>query len=88
MTKTAVAYNPKPIKGVKMKSSTAQMNDRKRESGLRSTQQWIVDVRGTELEAEFNIKHKALRDDIARLSARYEEKLKHCMVKPTKGDEA
>ena len=70
------------------KSSTTQMNDRKRANGLRSTQQWIVDVRGTELEAEFNIKHQALRDDIAGLSDHYEEKLKHCMVKPTKGDEA
>lgn len=57
-------------------------------AGLRSTHQWVVDVRGTELEAEFNIKLKALRDDIAGLSAHYEEKLKHCMVKPTKGDEA
>ena len=70
------------------KSSTAQMNDRKRQSGLRSTQQWIIDVRDTPLEAEFNIKLKALRDDIAGLSAHYEEKLKHCMVKPIKGGEA
>lgn len=57
------------------KSSTAEMNDRKRASGLRSTQQWIIDVRGTELEYEFNLKLKALRDDIAGLSAHYEEKL-------------
>ena len=58
-----------------MKSSTAQMNDRKKASGLRSTQQWIVDVRGTELESEFNAKHQALRDEIAGLSMHYQEKL-------------
>ena len=57
------------------KSSTAQMNDRKRDSGLRSTQQWIVDVRGTEFEPEFNAKHQALRDQIAGLSMHYQEKL-------------
>ena len=57
------------------KSSTAQMNDRKRDSGLRSTQQWIVDVRGTELESEFNAKHQALRDQISGLSMHYQEKL-------------
>tara|TARA_R110000765_G_scaffold95510_1_gene179765 strand:+ start:1524 stop:1730 length:207 start_codon:yes stop_codon:yes gene_type:complete len=57
------------------KSSTAQMNDRKREAGLRSTQQWIVDVRGTDLEYEFNAKHQALRDEIAGLSMHYQEKL-------------
>ena len=57
------------------KSSTAQMNDRKREAGLRSTQQWIVDVRGTDLESEFNAKHQALRAQIAGLSLHYEEKL-------------
>ena len=70
-----------------MKSSTAQMNDRKRESGLRSTQQWVVDVRNTPFEAEFNVKLKELRDQIAGLSVHYHEKL-NCMVKPTKGDEA
>lgn len=59
-----------------MKSSTAQMNDRKRANGLRSTQQWIVDVRGTELEAEFNVKHQALRAEIAGLSMHYEDKIK------------
>lgn len=58
-----------------MKSSTTQMNDRKRASGLRSTQQWIVDVRGTELETGFNAKHQALRDQIAGLSDFYKEKL-------------
>ena len=51
------------------------MNDRKRESGLRSTQQWIVDVRGTELESEFNAKHQELRDQIAGLSMHYKDKL-------------
>ena len=59
-----------------MKSSTAQMNDRKREAGLRSTQQWIVDVRNTEFEYEFNAKHQALRAQIAGLSMHYEEKIK------------
>lgn len=58
-----------------MKSSTAQMNDRKRANGERSTQQWIVDVRGTDLESEFNAKHQALRDQIAELSMHYQEKL-------------
>lgn len=58
-----------------MKSSTTQMNDRKRASGLRSTQQWVVDVRGTELEAGFNAEHQALRDQIAGLSEFYKEKL-------------
>jgi len=58
-----------------MKSSTAQMNDRKRADGLRSTQQWIVDVRGTELEAEFNTKHQALRAEIAGLSEHYKSKM-------------
>lgn len=67
-----------------MKSSTTQMNDRKRASGLRSTQQWIVDVRGTDLEAEFNNKHKALRDQIAGLSDFYKEKLNN--INAIKGD--
>ena len=58
------------------KSSTTQMNNRKKANGLRSTQQWIVDVRGTELESEFNAKHQALRDDIAGLSEHYADKLK------------
>ena len=58
------------------KSRTTQMNDRKKASGLRSTQQWIVDVRGTELESEFNAKHQALRDEIAGLSDHYADKLK------------
>jgi hypothetical protein len=58
-----------------MKSSTTQMNDRKRASGLRSTQQWIVDVRGTELEDEFNAKLQAFRADIAGLSEHYKNKL-------------
>lgn len=51
------------------------MNDRKRADGLRSTQQWIVDVRGTELEAEFNTKHQALRAEIAGLSEHYKSKM-------------
>lgn len=58
-----------------MKSRVAQMNDRKRANGLRSTQQWITDVRGTELEAEFNVKLQALRADIAGLSEHYKSKL-------------
>jgi hypothetical protein len=69
-------YTLEDYAAMNMKSSTAQMNDRKRESGLRSTQQWIVDVRGTELEFEFNVKHQALRNDIAGLSEHYADKLK------------
>ena len=58
-----------------MKSSTAQMNDRKRANGLRSTQQWVVDVRGTELEESFNKELKELRGRIAGLSEHYHGKL-------------
>ena len=63
------------------KSSTAQMNDRKKANGLRSTQQWVIDVRGTELESEFNAKHQALRDQIAGLSMHYQEKLNAAISK-------
>jgi hypothetical protein len=59
-----------------MKSSTSQMNDRKRAAGQRSTQQWIVDVRNTEHEAEFNFKLQSLRDQIAGLSLHYENKIR------------
>ena len=59
-----------------MASSTTEMNNRKKANGLRSTQQWIVDVRGTEFEYEFNVKLKALRNDIAGLSEHYTDKLK------------
>lgn len=59
-----------------MASSTTEMNNRKRANGLRSTQQWVIDVRGTELEAEFNVKLQALRNDIAGLSEHYAVKLK------------
>ena len=51
------------------------MNDRKRANGERCIQQWITDVRGTELEAEFNTKLQALRADIAGLSEHYKSKL-------------
>lgn len=58
-----------------MKSSTAQMNDRKRANGERCTQQWITDVRGTELEESFNKELKELRSRIDELSERYQSKL-------------
>ena len=51
------------------------MNDRKRANGLRSIQQWIVDVRGTELEESFNKELKELRGRIDGLSERYQGKL-------------
>lgn len=57
------------------KSSTAVMNDRKRANGLRSTQQWVVDVRGTELEESFNKELKELRSRIDGLSEHYQGKL-------------
>lgn len=57
------------------KSSTAQMNDRKRDAGLRSISMWIVDVRGTELEESFNKELKELRDRIDGLSEYYQGKL-------------
>ncbi len=57
------------------KSSTAIMNDRKRAAGLRSTQQWVVDVRGTELEESFNKELKELRSRIDGLSEHYQGKL-------------
>lgn len=59
-----------------MKSSTAQMNDRKREAGLRQTSQWVVDVRGTDLEESFNKELKELRSRIDGLSEHYQSKLK------------
>lgn len=57
------------------KSSTAQMNDRKRASGLRSISMWIIDVRGTELEESFNKELKELRSRIDGLSEHYQGKL-------------
>lgn len=57
------------------KSSTAVMNDRKRANGLRATQQWVVDVRGTELEESFNKELKELRSRIDGLSEHYQGKL-------------
>lgn len=53
------------------------MNDRKKANGERCIHQWITDVRGTELEAEFNAKLQALRADIAGLSEYYKNKLEH-----------
>ena len=58
-----------------MKSSTALMNDRKRNSGLRQISQWVIDVRGTDLEEAFNKELKELRQRIEGLSAHYEVKL-------------
>lgn len=58
-----------------MKSSTALMNDRKREAGLRQISQWIVDVRGTDLEEVFNKELKELRERIDGLSEHYQGKL-------------
>ena len=53
------------------------MNDRKRASGLRElSKQWIIDVRGTEHEAEFNLRLQALLADIAGLSLYYENKIR------------
>ena len=53
------------------------MNDRKRASGLRELpKQWIIDARGTEHEAEFNLRLQALLADIAGLSLHYADKLK------------
>jgi hypothetical protein len=60
-----------------MKSRTAIMNDRKRASGLRELpKQWIIDVRGTEHEAGFNLRLQALLAEIAGLSLHYADKLK------------
>lgn len=58
-----------------MKSSTAQMNDRKREAGLRQISQWVVDVRDTDLEESFNKELKELRGRIDGLSEHYQTKL-------------
>lgn len=58
-----------------MKSRTAIMNDKKTINGERRIHQWITDVRGTEFEAEFNVKLQALRADIAGLSEHYKSKL-------------
>jgi hypothetical protein len=64
-------------KGFKMKSRTAIMNDRKRDSGLRQLPHtWVIDVRDTEHEAEFNLRLQALLADIAGLSLHYADKLK------------
>ena len=53
------------------------MNDRKRASGLRELpKQWIIDVRGTEHEAELNLRLHALLSDIAGLSLHYENKIR------------
>lgn len=57
------------------KSSTAKMNDRKRDAGLRSISMWIVDVRNTELEESFNKELKELRSRIDGLSEHYQGKL-------------
>lgn len=64
---------------VSMKSSTAQMNDRKRDSGLRQISQWVIDVRGTDLEESFNKELKELRQRIEGLSAHYEAKLNNSL---------
>tara|TARA_R110000851_G_scaffold140488_2_gene277858 strand:- start:4126 stop:4329 length:204 start_codon:yes stop_codon:yes gene_type:complete len=62
---------------MKMKSRTAIMNDRKRAAGLRELpKQWIIDVRGTEHETEFNLRLQALLAEIAGLSLHYTDKLK------------
>ena len=66
------------------KSSTAIMNDRKRAGGLRSTQQWVIDVRGTELEESFNKELKELRDRIDGLSEHYRGKLSEIKNNETK----
>lgn len=58
-----------------MKSSTALMNDRKRANGERCIHQWIIDVRGTELEESFNKELKELRSRIDGLSEFYKGKL-------------
>jgi hypothetical protein len=58
-----------------MKSSTAQMNDRKRANGERCIHQWIIDVRGTEHEEAFNKELKELRSRIDGLSEFYKGKL-------------
>lgn len=57
------------------KSSTALMNDRKRDAGLRNISMWITDVRGTELEESFNKELKELRNRIDGLSEHYREKM-------------
>ena len=44
-------------------------------AGLRSTRQWITDVRGTELEESFNKELKELRSRIDGLSEHYREKM-------------
>ena len=64
-----------------MKSSTALMNDRKREAGLRQISQWVVDVRGTDLEEAFSKELKELRGRIDGLSEHYQAKLN----KPAEG---
>lgn len=64
-----------------MKSSTALMNDRKREAGLRQISQWVIDVRGTDLEEAFNKELKELRGRIYGLSEHYQAKLN----KPVEG---
>ena len=58
-----------------MASSTTEMNNRKRANGLRSTQQWVIDVRGTEHEEAFNKELKELRERINGLSEFYKGKL-------------
>ncbi|WP_339892133.1 hypothetical protein [uncultured Alteromonas sp.] len=58
-----------------VKSSTAVMNDRKRDAGLRNISMWIVDVRNTELEESFNKELKELRSRIDGLSEHYQGKL-------------
>ena len=57
-----------------VKSSTAVMNDRKRDAGLRNISMWIIDVRGTEYEESFNKELKELRNRINGLSEFYKGK--------------
>lgn len=69
-------YTLEDYAAMNMKSSTAQMNDRKRDSGLRQISQWVIDVRGTDLEESFNKELKELRSRIDGLSEHYQAKLK------------
>lgn len=55
------------------------MNDRKREAGLRQTSQWVVDVRGTDLEESFSKELKELRNRIDGLSEHYQAKLNNSL---------
>ena len=59
-----------------MKSSTAQMNERQRDSGLRQIYKWVIDVRGTDLDEPFNKQLKELRSRSDGLSEHYPSTLK------------